>query len=888
MEGFTPMTKKLFLAVLATLAFIFVLTLRNGTAEDFKKIIIFPFDVHSASIEKSRELEDAIYKRIAFELSKTKPFTVFPKEAVLNLIEEKTLNEALITSIGKKSDADYAISGSISEFGNVISIDSRVIDLKNEKTIPAVFVQGPSGKTLDAIIERLRSEIILRIAPEQRIAKIEFKGNRKIEAAAITRNLKSTPGDILTDENLSADIKAIYKMGYFDEVTAEVAATSEGKEITFVLAEKPLISEIRIQGNKKIKKSDIETVMSVQSKQTVNPEKVKADIEKIKELYDGKGFYNAEISYKIEKSGERDVQIVISIIENEKLFIRGINFESNRAFTSRELRNMLTTKEWGIFHFFTDSGVLKKEQLRQDIDKIKAFYLNNGFINVQIADPAITHDKKGIYIKIAIAEGQQYRVGIVEITGDEILVPRRELLAKLKIRKKDFYNRDAVIKDMDYLTQTCNDEGYAAADVIPLTEPQEQTRTVNVKYEIHKGKLVYINWINITGNNKTRDKVIRRQLSIAEGDLYSRTKLKNSYMALNSLRYFEEIDFESEKGPDETLTNVNIRVKEKQTGFLSIGAGYSALEHAVVSAQISQQNLFGRGQTLSLKASIGSASTLYDISFTEPWLFDMPLWSKFDLWNFYREYDSYNLDTKGFSATVGYPLWSYVTGYVGYRFSIDNVKDVLPGASYYIQKQIGETTSSGLTFTLTRDSTNDPIFPSSGSRNSASVEYTGGPFQGDVSYTRYGVVSTWFFPLPLDTVIGVRGRMGTITGNEGKEVPVYERYYLGGIDSLRGLREVGPVDPLTGDVIGGLTMLNFNVDYTFPLIKKAGMRGVVFFDTGNAWESGYHLNDMRKTAGLGIRWYSPIGPLRLEWGYVLDKKEDESPSRWEFTIGMFM
>ena len=888
MEGFTPVTKKLFLAVLATLAFIFVLTLRNGTAENFKKIIIFPFDVHSASPEKSRELEDTIYKKISFELSKRKPFTVFPKEAVLNLIEEQTLNEALTTSIGKKSDADYAISGSISEFGNVISIDSKIIDLKNETPVPAVFVQGPSGKSLDAIIERFYSEIILRIAPEQRIAKIEFKGNRKIEAAAITRNLKSAPGDILTDENLSADIKAIYKMGYFDEVTAEVAATSEGKEITFVLAEKPLISEIRIQGNKKIKKSDIEAVMSIQSKETVNPEKIKADIEKIKELYDGKGFYNAEISSNIEKIGERDVQIIISIIENEKLFIRGINFEGNRAFTSRELRNMLMTKEWGILHFFTDSGVLKKEQLRQDIDKIKAFYLNHGFIKVQIADPVITHDKKGIYIKITVSEGQQYRVGIVEIAGDDLLIPRQELMAKLKITKNDFYNRDAVVKDMDYLTQTCNDEGYAAADVIPLTEPQEQTRTVNIKYEIHKGKLVYINWINITGNNKTRDKVIRRQLSIAEGDLYSRTKLKNSYMALNNLRYFEEIDFESERGPDETLTNINIRVKEKQTGMLSIGAGYSALEHAIISAQITQQNLFGRGQILSLKASLSSSSTLYDISFTEPWLFDMPLWSKVDLWKLEREYDSYNLDTVGFSTTLGYPLFPYVTGYAGYHFSINDVKDVLSTASYYIQKQVGETTSSGLTLSLARDSTNDPMFPSSGSRNSASVEYTGGPFQGDVSYTRYGASSTWFFPLPLDNVIGVRGRIGKINGNDDKEVPVYERYYLGGIDSLRGLREVGTVDPLTGDVIGGLTMLNFNIDYTFPLIKKAGMRGVVFFDAGNAWESGYHLDDMRRTAGVGVRWYSPIGPLRLEWGYVLDKKEGESPSRWEFTIGMFM
>ncbi|MCK9364101.1 MAG: outer membrane protein assembly factor BamA [Syntrophales bacterium] len=880
------MVKKLLSASLLTIILIFAV--QSANAADLKKIALFPFEAHSATAAQGAELWELSYRGITGELAKSKMFAVIPRELLAREIAGKPLNDELIISAGKKSDADYALSGSISEFGDRISVDVKIFDIKKGQAIPGVFVQGRGRKNLDAIMERLNSDIILRIAPEKRIGRVEFKGNRKIEAAAINRGLKSAPGTLLTDEDLSADIKTIYKLGYFDEVTADVSDTPEGRVVTFVVTEKPMISEIRIQGNKNVKKSDIEAVMSVQAKQTVNPEKLKTDIKKIKDLYDSKGFYNAEITSKIDKAGERDVQVVISVTENGKLFVRDILFEGNRAFTTRELRNMMTTKEWGIFHFFTDSGLLKKEQLRQDIDKLKAFYLNNGFINVQIADPAVTHDAKGIYIRISVAEGQQYRVGKVEIIGDQLSVPRKELLAKLKILKKDFYDRDAVIRDMDYLTQAANDEGYAAADILPGTTPREETRTVDVSYEIRKGKLVYFNLINITGNTKTRDKVIRRQLSVVEGDLYSRTKLKNSYMALNNLRYFEEIDFESEKGGDETLTNVNIRVKEKQTGMLSLGAGYSAVDKAVVSAQVTQQNLFGRGQTLSLKANVGSSSTLYDISFTEPWLFDRPIWSKFDLWNLYREYDTYNLDTMGLSTTLGYPLWPYVSGYIGYRFAIDNVNDILPTASIYTRKQAGETKSSGLTFTLTRDSTDDVMFPTTGSKNSASVEYTGGPLQGDVSYTRTGISSTWFFPLPLDTVLGLRGRLGAIKGNAGKEIPIYERYYLGGIDSLRGLREVGPVDPTTGEVIGGVTMLNFNVDYTFPLIKKAGMRGVVFFDTGNAWESGYHVNDMRKTAGLGIRWYSPIGPLRLEWGYVLDKKENESPGRWEFTIGMFM
>jgi outer membrane protein insertion porin family len=883
------LNRKLFFAGIATFLAIILFWPAPGTAaENIKKVALFPFEVYSNIPGSATDLRETVYRGIATELLKSKNIRLVERETITAATEGKRLDDTLILEVGRKTDAFYTITGSISELGDQISVDVRLIDVRDVKLLPGVFVQGRGREKLEAILAQLRMDIMNRIAAEQRIARVEFKGNRRIESTAISQGLKSMPGNILTDADLSDDIKAIFKMGYFDDVTAELTDTPEGKVITFIVVEKPMITEIRIKGNKALKRDDIESVMTVRNRQTVNPEKLKSDMEKIKDLYDSKGFYNAEIRYDIAKEDERDVSIIVSIVEHEKLYIRNITFEGNRTFTTKELKNMMTTNEWGILHFLTDSGVLKRDQLKQDVGKINAFYLNNGFINAQIGEPEITHDQDGITVKIPVSEGKQFRVGKVTIAGDELKTPRRNLLAKLQITKKDFYDREAVMKDMDVLTEACNDEGYANADVVPRIEPQEKTQTVDVTYEIAKAKPVYFNRINITGNTKTRDKVIRRELSVVEGDLYSRSKLKKSYMALNRLRYFEEIDFQAEKGPDETLTDVNIRVKEKPTGMFSIGAGYSAVEQAIVSAQVSEQNLFGRGQTLSLKASLGSSTTLYDISFIEPWLFDMPLWSKFDLWNLYREYDSYNLDSKGFGATFGYPLWTYVTGYVGYRFAIDNVKDIQDTASYYIKKQAGQTTSSGVTLSMTRDSTDDVIFPSRGSKNTVSVEYTGGPLLGDVSFTRYGATSSWFFPLPLDTVFGIRGRIGYMQANEGKEVPIFERYYLGGINSLRGLREVGPKDPDTGDVIGGLTMLNFNAEYIFPLIKNAGMKGLVFFDTGNTWESGYHLGDMRRTAGVGIRWYSPIGPLRLEWGYVLDRKEDESPARWEFTIGMFM
>ena len=885
MERYITMSKKV-------ISFVFLLTLlllinyQKAFAEDVKKIALLPFDIHSkANVPK---LQEAIYKGLSTELVKTKNILLIERGILAGVIEGKRIDEKLALTAGKETGAHYVIMGSLSEFGELISVDARVIDVKEQRALPGIFAQGKGFESIGSLSAKIRTNILIQIAAEMRIAKIEFKGNRKIESSAVNQVVKSAKGNLFSETDLSSDIKAIYKMGFFDDVATDVTGTSEGKIITFILKEKALITEIKIKGNKAIEKSEIESALTFKIREVFNPGKVVASIEKIKSLYDNKGYNNAEIKYVIDKEGDKDTRITIDITENERLYIKTISFEGNRAFTNKELKKTIDATEWGIFHFVTDSGLLKKEQLRQDVNKVSAFYLNHGFINAQVGEPEITYGKKGIYVKISIVEGKQFKVGKVDITGDTLTVPRPELLDKLKINKKEYYDREAIMKDIEYLTQACNDDGYAYADITPRTVPNEKDQTVDVLYQIKKGNQVYFNRITITGNTKTRDKVIRRQLAIGEGDLYNSSKLKKSYMELNRLRYFEEINFQTEKGPDETLTDVNINVKEKPTGMFSIGAGYSAYDHAMVTAQISQQNLFGRGQTLSLRAQIGSVSSMYELSFIEPWLFDIPLWSKSDVWNYTREYDSYNLSSKGIGTTLGYPLWEYVTGYIGYRLTTNDVKDIKDTASRYIKEQIGITTSSTVSFTLMRDTTDDIMFPSKGSKNSATIDYTGGILQGNTSFTRYGAKSSWFFPLPLETVFGAYGRVGYVSGNEGKDVPIYERYYLGGIGSLRGLRDVGPRDPDTKDPIGGYTMLCFNAEFIFPLIKNAGMKGVLFYDTGNAWESGYHINDMRKTAGVGIRWYSPIGPLRLEWGYALDRKEDEPASRWEFTMGMSM
>ncbi len=884
-----PVNKKNICKIILFSFFVVFILLAGGAvhAQEVKKIALLPFSVHAPS--EPQALQEKVFGALVRELKKSSLIQVISAVQPAGTEAVEPVNEARAMSIGKSLGADYVIGGSISQFGNIISIDVRLYDIVQQKMIPGFSIQGRGMENLPTSVQQVKTTILAKINVVQRISRIEFKGNRKIGAGAIEQKIKSERGGIFFEETLAEDIRAIYKMGYFDDVQADVEDSPEGKIIVFLLQEKALVTEIVVKGNKSVSTSDIEGVLTIKVRQTLNAEKLREDLEKIRALYDSKGYYDAEVKDVIEKDGEKDVRVVIQVKENDRLYIRKIAFAGNQAYTEKELKKLMSTKEKGLFHFFSDSGLLKREQLKQDVNKITVYYLNNGFLNAQLGEPDISHDKKGIYIKIPVVEGKQFRIGKVDIVGDTLKVSKPDLLKGLSMREKEIFDRSAIIKDIDSLTQACNDEGYANAEVVPLTNVHEQEQLVDVTYRMTKNQLVYFNRINILGNDRTRDKVIRRQLSIVEGDLYNKTNLKKSYNDITRLRYFEEVDFQTQKGPDDSLTDVNIRVKEKPTGMFSVGAGYSAVDSAVFTAQISQQNLFGRGQSLSLKASLGSKVTNFDLSFIEPWLFDMPLWSKIDAWDIVREYDEYDLDSKGIGATLGYPLWEHFFGYVGYRLSKNDISDVAEDASTELKEEEGKTTESSLTLTLTRDTTNDNMFPSKGSKNTLSMEYTGGILQGDAQFIKYMFTSAWYFPLPFETVFSTRGRIGYIqkTGTDD-ELPDYELFTLGGINSLRGLRRVGPKYEGTDDVKGGTTMLNFNFDYIFPLIKSAGMKGVIFFDMGNAWEDTYELGDMRETAGIGIRWYSPIGPLRLEWGYVLDKKEDESPSRWEFSIGMFM
>jgi outer membrane protein insertion porin family len=872
-----------------TLFFLTITFLPAAHSQEVKKLSIMPFELYSKG--DGTAIKDSLYKSLIEELKKEKLIEVIPADAYLR--GNIKFDKRRVIEIGKEMGVDFVVSGSLTQLGENLSFDAQITDISKEITLSGFSVQGKGLADIGAMAIKLKVDILTRAGLIQKIVKVEIKGNRKIEASAILQQIKSKAGKPFWEADISADIKTIFKMGFFLNVTADAISTPEGKEVTFTVQEKGLISDIRINGNKALSKDDIQEVLTIKVKQNLNQEKIKADVEKIKNLYETKGYNNAEITDKVEKDGEKDFRIIFDIKENDKIYVKSITFGGNEAYSSKELKNMMSSTEYNIFSFFSDSGMLKREQLKQDIQKLGAYYFNNGFINSQVGEPEITHDEKGIYIKIKIKEDKRFKFGKIEISGDSLIKPRAELLQALKIKEGTNYDREALSKDIDLLTQACNDEGYAIADVNPKVNIRDKEQLVDIDFQLKKGELVYIHNINITGNTVTRDKVIRRQLDVVEGNLYSSSKLKNSYGNLNRLRYFEEVDFQTEKNPDKNEMDINIRVKEKNTGMFMVGAGYSATDQAIIMAQIVQQNFLGYGQIMSLKASLGSTTNNYELSFTEPWLLDLPLWSQITLWKYKKDYDSYSLDTRGAGFTLGYPIWEKISIYGGYNFTINNIQSInYDTAPSYVIEQAGQRTASSVTLSLGRDTTDDNMFPTKGTKASISVQHAGDPLGGDTKFTKYAAGATAYYPLFWDMVFGAKGRIGYLQNNDDSDlkIPINERYVLGGINSLRGLRYVGIRNSGSSDVLGGTSMLVFNFELVFPFIKDAGMKGVVFFDAGNTWKGGYYLDDLRQTAGLGLRWYSPIGPLRVEYGYVLNRKglNDDAIGRWEFTIGMFM
>jgi len=716
---------------------------------------------------------------------------------------------------------------------------------------------------------------------------IEIRGLKRIEESAVKSKITQKIGESISQEKVNEDIKNIFKMGYFEDARAEIEPFEGGIKLIYVVKEKPTIVKIEFQGNSKFDDSKLREKITITTGSIADAVLIQDNASRLRAFYEEEGYWLSSIVPILKRISPEEVSLTYQIEEGPKIKIDKIVVEGNKAISTKSIKKVMDTKEWWLFSFITSSGYYKKDRMDVDVEKIRDLYFNNGYIKVAIGEPGIklTADKKGMIITISISEGPQFSISSVKFSGnkvfgDDVIKKRITLLPNTP------FSKEQLKRNILSLSELYSENGYAVATISPDLIPDENKKLVDVLLKIDEGDRYRIGKIEISGNTKTRDKVIRREVRLDEGDIFNSRLLKRSYERINNLNFFETVEMIPKPQPEEKLVDLDIKVKERPTGMLSIGGGYSSVDKLIGMVDLTQGNLFGKGQLLKIRAEIGGRTTFYEINFRDPWFMNKPILFSTSIYKITREYIAYDKKATGFGFSFGKDFSEYVKGEIEYNFEDATIFNVSKDASIVIREQEGTNTTSRITPSLVRDTRDNYLDPSRGSRNSIYLTYAG--IGGTNKYIKGEVDSARFFPLGKTTFM-LRGRFGYAAGVWGKDLPLYERFYTGGIYTIRGLGwgEAGPRDRETGDPIGGTTELIFNAEYIFPIISELRLKGVVFVDAGNSYESFDKFGSLRYTTGGGIRWISPMGPIRVEWGYNLNRQRDEKASRIEFTFGTF-
>lgn len=726
-------------------------------------------------------------------------------------------------------------------------------------------------------------------AQERAVTEVRIRGNLRVESDLILAKISSRPGEPYDGARIRQDIQAIYSLGYFDDILVEL---DEQGALVFVVRERPALRDWRTEGSDAVDDEDVEKAVPLKRREILDEARVEEGARAILDLYREKGFYLAEVTPEVERvpDGKNHVDVIYRIDAGRKVRVKDVNLMGVERVDSKKIRRYMATKEAGRWSWLTGSGKFTETDLERDREVIRSYYLNHGFVDAEISEPLVTltRDRKWLKVDIPIREGESFRVDEIMFSGD-LEFSEEELRAAAGLKEGDTFRSDDFRKANQRLNELYADIGYAFVEIDPKTDIDREALTISLDFQIHKGELVHIGRIEVRGNTKTRDRVVRRDVRLSEGELFSARAISESRRAIENLGFFEQVNVTTHRRPGTNLVDVDVQVEEKPTGSFSVGAGYSSVDKIIFMGSISQRNFLGFGYQLSAQANFGTTRESYSLTFNNPRVFDTRWYAGFDLYNTTREFTDYDKDAIGGAVKLGTALgrrWRTRWIYRLEKATVDNVKS---GASRVIQDQKGTRVTSSITPTLTYDSLDNQWEPHNGILAELSIEWAGGVLGGDNAFLKYGFDGRKYFPLWWDTVFHLHGRIGFIQALEGEPIPLYERYVLGGINTLRGFdsRSIGPEDD--GDVIGGDKELLFNVEYLFPLIKQAKVRGVVFFDAGNAWDVGspYFASGLRTSVGGGVRWISPMGPLRLEWGYVLDPKDDEDHAQWEFSIGGF-
>lgn len=721
---------------------------------------------------------------------------------------------------------------------------------------------------------------------------ILIEGIRKVEKEAILEKISLKKNTPITNYMLKRSLQQIYAMKYFDSVEAHQEKVKGKNVLVFKLQEKPIIASIKFEGNDEVSNDDLKEVLKTKEFSILDVNSIQADIKALGKTYEEKGFYLAQIQYRVDDAKGDNVNLVFVVKEFEKVRVKKVTFLGNRAFSDSELKGIMETQEDGLFSFMGSSGNFKELNFQTDVERIGYFYRAKGYLQANLGAPEITvsEDKKWVFITLKVNEGPQFNINNVTFQG-EVLFSEEELRNKVKTKNDKVYSEEVLRGDIQLLTEMYQDKGYAFANVLRTLRIVPGENKVNVEFSFEKGKIAYFGKISVKGNTKTRDKVVRRELFIKEGTKFSGTDLRRSKENVNRLGFFEpgSVIFNTitNKERDDVL-DVEIQVKERNTGQLSLGAGYSTATGEFLQASVSQNNFRGLGQNLRFSLNWAANRRTFSLGFTEPYLFD-------SLWTAGGEVSSTNNQlNNGFdfkrnalNLRVGYPILDYTRLFLTYKIEDTEIESAIdPSIDVNTENGVASIIKS----TIVRDTRNNRFEPSKGYFLSYSVEYAG--IGGFKKWLKNEADLRYFYNVYGNLVLRTRLYGAKLDRQNGQRIPRTEKFTLGGSRNLRGytFEAIGPQQTLQDPNgftrsfnTGGLFATFTSIELEHPLVTEAGLKWVVFFDAGHAGE--YDNIKLYKDYGFGFRWFSPIGVLRFEFGYPLGDEGQNAGSQFHFDIG---
>ena len=753
------------------------------------------------------------------------------------------------------------------------------------------------------------------------VNEVRVQGNLRVEEDAIRLSIQAEQGLPFGQDVVDRDVKAIYRMGFFDDVSADFSA--EGT-LTYTVKERPYVKNVEILGNDKVSKEDLDTALGIRPRTALDAGRLQEGLQRVLRLYSEAGHVNTRVDYVLTPAENNQTTVTLTVVEGKTLLIKKITFEGNRTFSDDELKDNMNTKEAWIIPF-TSRGRLDPDVLTNDTALLSALYYDHGFVDHKIDEPIILTRGEGLEVVIRIQEGQRYRVGAVKVGGDLGGTPKR-LLDDVTLTSGQIFRRSRLLNDVTALQQRYADRGYAFVEVSPVTRFDPAGRLVDVTYMIKRGPPVYFDQVKIAGNLKTRDKVIRRELEVTEKGRFSSAKVRESRNALLRTGFFKDVTVSTEKSENKDRVDLLVKVEEAPTGTFSVGAGYSTASAFSFRTSVEERNLFGTGRRVS--ANLVLSKTDQDIVFglVEPRVLDSRADLGFDVFHTTAEFASWTNRRSGFATRIsapiryvrlpyfgrradvyrtegldtepGFSLLDHLHGGIGYTLFRSNITDVGDDAPSSIEA--GKSLTSAVTPRLSYDTRNHFFVPTEGTRSVTSLKLAG--LGGDNRFMRSDASLSWYYPIFKNFEWGEKfalmlgGRVGYGASWTDRELPLFERYFAGGINSVRGYeyRTLGPrecpedtPDCDDPEVIGGNKQLILKTELHFPILDQWGFRGSVFLDQGQAFgpSQNIRLEDLKRSLGLAMQWQSPIGPVKLSWAFPLNADPSDHKEVLGFAFG---